>query len=80
MGGRLLSGVDPRQMGPMGPKPGAGISKDEDLSDDRTVKRLDHWHLQQPGIVRPSRQHSMRYILHQFLLKQEQRGAPRKKR
>jgi|AmaraimetFIIA100_FD_contig_91_523488_length_378_multi_2_in_0_out_0_1 hypothetical protein len=40
-------------------------------------KRLDHWHLQQPGIVRPSRQHSMRYILHQFLLKQEQRGGKR---
>jgi hypothetical protein len=37
-------------------------------------ERLDRWRLQQSGTVKPSRPASIRWIVHQFLLKQEQRA------
>jgi len=42
-------------------------------------ERLDHWREQQ--IAKPSRPASIRWIVHQFLLKQEQRAErPRNKK
>lgn len=37
-------------------------------------RRLDHWCQQQGGVVKPSRPAAIRWIVHQFLLKQEQRA------
>ena len=41
-------------------------------------ERLDHWRLQQPGAMKPSRSASIRRIVNQFLLKQEQKAAKSK--
>ena len=36
-------------------------------------ERLDRWRLAEPGTMKPSRPASIRWIVHQFLLKQEQK-------
>jgi hypothetical protein len=44
--------------------------------------RLDRWRLQQPGTLKPSRPASIRWIVHHFLRKQEQKASrvkPRKR-
>ena len=43
-------------------------------------ERLDRWRLRQPMTMKPSRPASIRWIVNQFLLKQEQKAARPKTR